>query len=141
MAERMAWHLERVGARSQQGHEMNQLTLRRVYVRDVVLGTRPRWRTASCGSGPYLTFSCKRRHFYPSCQQKRVVEFGSGFAPMCLIRYPGLFSQRGCGISPTKEPSSMQPKTATTRMFLQRKSGSPPCVRMSPNRGADDQVL
>jgi hypothetical protein len=23
-----------------------------------------------------LPFSCKRRHFYPSCHQKRVIEFG-----------------------------------------------------------------
>ena len=29
-----------------------------------------------CNQEYLLAFSCKRRHFCPSCHQKRVVEFG-----------------------------------------------------------------
>ncbi len=32
-----------------------------------------------CGHEFLLAFSCKRRHFCPSCHQKRVVEFGEWF--------------------------------------------------------------
>ena len=35
-----------------------------------------RVRCESCGHEYLLAFSCKRRHFCPSCHQKRVVEFG-----------------------------------------------------------------
>src|SRR3972149_2896713 len=35
-----------------------------------------RVRCAECGNEYLLAFSCKRRHFCPSCHQKRVVEFG-----------------------------------------------------------------
>jgi hypothetical protein len=35
-----------------------------------------RVRCDSCGHEYLLAFSCKRRHFCPSCHQKRVVEFG-----------------------------------------------------------------
>jgi hypothetical protein len=35
-----------------------------------------RVRCEDCGHEYLLAFSCKRRHFYPSCHQKRVVEFG-----------------------------------------------------------------
>jgi hypothetical protein len=35
-----------------------------------------RVRCAGCGHEYLLAFSCKRRHFCPSCHQKRVVEFG-----------------------------------------------------------------
>jgi hypothetical protein len=33
-------------------------------------------RCEECGHKCLLAFSCKRRHFCPSCHQKRVVEFG-----------------------------------------------------------------
>ena len=35
-----------------------------------------RVKCADCGHEYLLAFSCKRRHFCPSCHQKRVVEFG-----------------------------------------------------------------
>ncbi|MFQ5950084.1 MAG: transposase zinc-binding domain-containing protein [Nitrospiria bacterium] len=35
-----------------------------------------RIRCGDCGHEYLLVFSCKRRHFCPSCHQKRVVEFG-----------------------------------------------------------------
>ena len=35
-----------------------------------------RVRCEECGHEHLLAFSCKRRHFCPSCHQKRVVEFG-----------------------------------------------------------------
>jgi len=35
-----------------------------------------RVRCHDCGHEYLLAFSCKRRHFCPSCHQKRVVEFG-----------------------------------------------------------------
>jgi len=35
-----------------------------------------RVRCSDCGNEYLLAFSCKRRHFCPSCHQKRVVEFG-----------------------------------------------------------------
>jgi len=35
-----------------------------------------RMRCEKCGHEYLLAFSCKRRHFCPSCHQKRVVEFG-----------------------------------------------------------------
>jgi hypothetical protein len=35
-----------------------------------------RVRRDDCGREYLLAFSCKRRHFCPSCHQKRVVEFG-----------------------------------------------------------------
>jgi hypothetical protein len=35
-----------------------------------------RVKCEDCGSEYILPFSCKRRHFCPSCHQKRVVEFG-----------------------------------------------------------------
>jgi len=35
-----------------------------------------RVRCENCGQEYLLAFSCKRRHFCPSCHQKRVVEFG-----------------------------------------------------------------
>lgn len=35
-----------------------------------------RIRCQDCGHEFLLAFSCKRRHFCPSCHQKRVVEFG-----------------------------------------------------------------
>jgi hypothetical protein len=35
-----------------------------------------RVRCADCGHEYLLAYSCKRRHFCPSCHQKRVVEFG-----------------------------------------------------------------
>ena len=35
-----------------------------------------RVKCGDCGHEYLLAFSCKRRHFFPSCHQKRVVEFG-----------------------------------------------------------------
>ena len=35
-----------------------------------------RVKCKDCGHEFLLPFSCKRRHFYPSCHQKRVVAFG-----------------------------------------------------------------
>ena len=35
-----------------------------------------RVKCEDCGHEYLLAFSCKRRHFCPSCHQKRVVEFG-----------------------------------------------------------------
>jgi len=35
-----------------------------------------RVRGTECGQEDLLAFPCKRRHFCPSCRQKRVVEFG-----------------------------------------------------------------
>ena len=35
-----------------------------------------RIRCEDCGHEYLLVFSCKRRHFCPSCHQKQVVEFG-----------------------------------------------------------------
>ena len=35
-----------------------------------------RVKCPDCGHEYLLAFSCKRRHFCPSCHQKRVVEFG-----------------------------------------------------------------
>ena len=35
-----------------------------------------RVKCEDCGHEYSLAFSCKRRHFCPSCHQKRVVEFG-----------------------------------------------------------------
>jgi hypothetical protein len=35
-----------------------------------------RVKCEDCGHEFWLAYSCKRRHFCPSCHQKRVVEFG-----------------------------------------------------------------
>ena len=35
-----------------------------------------RVRCEKCGHEYFLAFSCKRRHFCPSCHQKRVIEYG-----------------------------------------------------------------
>jgi len=35
-----------------------------------------RMRCEDCGHEYLLAFSCKRRHFCPSCYQKRVIEYG-----------------------------------------------------------------
>ena len=57
----------------------------RPYVKDVIYryldcGILPngfaRVKCTDCGHEYLLAFSCKRRHFCPSCHQKRVVEFG-----------------------------------------------------------------
>jgi len=45
-----------------------------------------RVKCGDCGHEYLLGFSCKRRHFCPSCHQKRVVEFG--FAKRCSGLYP-----------------------------------------------------
>jgi hypothetical protein len=35
-----------------------------------------------------LAFSCKRRHFFPSCHQKRVVEFGEWLCQEAIKAVP-----------------------------------------------------
>ncbi len=41
-----------------------------------------------CGHEYLLAFSCKRRHFCPSCHQKRVVEFGEWLCMDILKKVP-----------------------------------------------------
>ncbi|PIP08187.1 MAG: hypothetical protein CO012_03525 [Syntrophobacterales bacterium CG_4_8_14_3_um_filter_49_14] len=41
-----------------------------------------------CGHEYLLAFSCKRRHFCPSCHQKRVVEFGEWLCMDVLKKVP-----------------------------------------------------
>ena len=69
----------------------------RPYVRDVIyryldcgdlhLGFA-RVRCHDCGHEYLLPFSCKRRHFCPSCHQKRVVEFGEWLCEEVLKYVP-----------------------------------------------------
>ena len=69
----------------------------RPYVRDVIyryldcgdlhLGFA-RVRCLDCGHEYLLPFSCKRRHFCPSCHQKRVVEFGEWLCEEVLKYVP-----------------------------------------------------
>jgi hypothetical protein len=47
---------------------------------------RVKWR--DCHHEYLLAFSCKRRHFYPSCLQKRVVEFGEWLCSQVLKKGP-----------------------------------------------------
>ena len=47
-----------------------------------------RVRCKDCGHGYLLAFSCKRRHFCPSCHQKRVVEFGEWLCEKVLKAIP-----------------------------------------------------
>jgi hypothetical protein len=47
-----------------------------------------RVRCGECGHEYLLAFSCKRRHFCPSCHQKRVVEFGEWFCGEILKKVP-----------------------------------------------------
>ncbi|MBT8358850.1 MAG: transposase zinc-binding domain-containing protein, partial [Deltaproteobacteria bacterium] len=47
-----------------------------------------RVRCEDCGHGYLLAFSCKRRHFCPSCHQKRVVEFGEWLCTEVLKYVP-----------------------------------------------------
>lgn len=47
-----------------------------------------RVRCESCGHEYLLPFSCKRRHFCPSCHQKRVVEFGQWLCEEVLKHVP-----------------------------------------------------
>ncbi|MFP3999729.1 MAG: transposase zinc-binding domain-containing protein [Desulfobacterales bacterium] len=55
-----------------------------------------RVRGESCGYEFLLPFSCERRHFCPSCHQKRVIEFGQWLcedinAVFLPARQPGIF--------------------------------------------------
>jgi len=69
----------------------------RPYVKDVIyryldcgdlhLGFA-RVRCESCGHEYLLPFSCKRRHFCPSCHQKRVIEFGQWLCEEVLKHVP-----------------------------------------------------
>jgi len=47
-----------------------------------------RVRCPDCGHEYLLAFSCKRRHFCPSCHQKRVVEFGEWLCAEVLKSAP-----------------------------------------------------
>ena len=47
-----------------------------------------RVRCDECGHEYLLAFSCKRRHFCPSCHQKRVVEFGEWICEEVLKAVP-----------------------------------------------------
>jgi hypothetical protein len=47
-----------------------------------------RVRCKDCGHEYLLAFSCKRRHFCPSCHQKRVVEFGEWLCERVLKAVP-----------------------------------------------------
>ena len=47
-----------------------------------------RVRCGGCGHEYLLAFSCKRRHFCPSCHQKRVVEFGEWLCEEVLKAVP-----------------------------------------------------
>jgi len=47
-----------------------------------------RVRCKDCGHEYLLAFSCKRRHFCPSCHQKRVVEFGEWLCLDVLKKVP-----------------------------------------------------
>jgi ribosomal protein S27E len=47
-----------------------------------------RIRCKDCGHEYLLAFSCKRRHFCPSCHQKRVVEFGEWLCLDVLKKVP-----------------------------------------------------
>ncbi len=47
-----------------------------------------RVRCKDCGHEYLLAFSCKRRHFCPSCHQKRVVEFGEWLCMDVLKKIP-----------------------------------------------------
>ena len=47
-----------------------------------------RVRCKNCGHEYLLAFSCKRRHFCPSCHQKRVVEFGEWLCSEVLKKVP-----------------------------------------------------
>lgn len=47
-----------------------------------------RVRCGECGHEYLLAFSCKRRHFCPSCHQKRVIEFGEWLCQEVLKAVP-----------------------------------------------------
>jgi len=47
-----------------------------------------RIRCPDCGHEQLLAFSCKRRHFCPSCHQKRVVEFGEWLCMEVVKKVP-----------------------------------------------------
>jgi hypothetical protein len=47
-----------------------------------------RVKCKDCGHEYLLAFSCKRRHFCPSCHQKRVIEFGEWLCTEVLKSVP-----------------------------------------------------
>ena len=71
---------------------------RRPYIKDVVYRYLDcggdlrcgfaRVRCDHCGHEYLLAFSCKRRHFCPSCHQKRVVEYGEWLLTDVLKKVP-----------------------------------------------------
>jgi hypothetical protein len=54
----------------------------RSYIQKVI------YRYLDCGHEYILAHSCKRRHFCPSCHQKRVVEFGEWLFMYVLKKVP-----------------------------------------------------
>jgi DNA-directed RNA polymerase subunit RPC12/RpoP len=66
--------------------------LEKVIYRNFVCGDRhngfTRVKCQDCGAEFLLAFSCKRRHFCPSCHQKRVVEFGERLCINVLKKVP-----------------------------------------------------
>ena len=47
-----------------------------------------RVKCKDCGHEYWLAFSCKRRHFCPSCRQKRAVEFGGWLCADIRVALP-----------------------------------------------------
>jgi hypothetical protein len=72
------------------------LTITRTGFLVAILSTRERLSRAvplllkckDCGHEYLFAFSCKRRHFCPSCHQKRVVEFGEWLCMDVLKKIP-----------------------------------------------------
>jgi len=78
-------------------HYQNVYGYWRPYIMDVILRYLDcgdlhfgfaRVRCETCGHEYLVAFSCKRRHFCPSCHQKRVVEFGEWLYTEVLKQVP-----------------------------------------------------
>ena len=52
-----------------------------------------RIKCSSCGHEKFLAFSCRRRHFCPSCHAKRCVEFGEWLCGNVLKKVPHALCQ------------------------------------------------
>ncbi len=65
-----------------------------------------RFKCVECNYEYPLAFSCKCRHFCPSCHQKRVVEFGQWFF-LYIIATDGCFDdQGGFMVGPQPDPKT-----------------------------------
>jgi hypothetical protein len=62
-----------------------------------------RVRCGECGHEYLLAFSCERRHFCPSCHQKRVVEFGEWVCGEVFKKVPFVDSFRTLIATPSDE--------------------------------------